>query len=124
MKKVLLYSGLLIAGLIASQAGAALAPAAFAAVSPFVKIATMFCLAYIMIGVGLEFDIDKSNPRQYGWDYLVAATAAAFPWIFCALYFVFAMSPATSWGDADTWKQSLLVSRFSAPTSAGVLSRC
>ncbi len=121
MKKVLFYSALLLAGLFISQAGPLLAPSLFVALAPFIKLATMFCLAYIMIGVGLEFDIDKSNVKQYGWDYAVAATAAAFPWIFCAVYFVFVMTPPDGWWAADTWKQSLLVSRFAAPTSAGVL---
>jgi len=37
--------------------------------------------------------LDKSRPRDYAWDYVVAATAAAFPWILCALYFVYVMAP-------------------------------
>lgn len=73
----------------------------------------MICLAYIMIEVGLEFIIDKKNLRQYGKDYLIAATAAAFPWIFCALYFIgmFGLGQKESW----------LLGRFASPTSAGVL---
>lgn len=121
MKKVLLYSALLIAGLIGSQALPAIAPGVAAALATPIKLATMFCLAFIMIHVGWEFDIDKTNPRKYAWDYVVAATAAAFPWIFVAGYFIFVMSPSDVWGTFDAWKQSLLVSRFSAPTSAGVL---
>jgi Kef-type K+ transport system membrane component KefB len=81
----------------------------------------MVSLAYIMIHVGLEFEIDKKNWKQYGVDYGVAATAAAFPWIFVALYFMFVMSSPDVWGSMKTWKESLLVSRFAAPTSAGVL---
>ena len=86
-----------------------------------VKLLTMFGLSFIMIHVGYEFDIDKSDLRAYGWDYLVAATAAAFPWVFCAAYFVFVMSSAESWGSWDLWKESLLIARFASPTSAGLL---
>jgi Kef-type K+ transport system membrane component KefB len=67
-----------------------------------------------MIHVGYEFEIEKSRPKQYAWDYLVAGTAAAFPWIFCAAYFVWVLG-------ADSWKDALLLARFSSPTSAGVL---
>ncbi|MBZ0254151.1 MAG: sodium:proton antiporter, partial [Candidatus Methylomirabilis sp.] len=121
MGKVGLYSILLIVGLVGSQALPALAPDLAASLAWPVRILTTICLGYIMIGVGMEFDIDKSNLRRYGWDYIVAATAAAFPWIFCAIYFVFAMTPSGAWGDGEVWKESLLVSRFAAPTSAGIL---
>lgn len=121
MKKILFYSSLLVAGLIVSQTGPALWPDLFASLAPIIKFSTMLCLAFIMIHVGLEFEIDKKNVKQYGWDYFVAATAAAFPWIFCALYFIFVLTPPDFWGTLQAWKQSLLVSRFSAPTSAGVL---
>lgn len=107
MRKVLIYSLLLVAGLIASQlldGNGALA----------IKLATMFCLSFIMIRVGTEFDLDKSRPRQYAWDYVVAMTAAAFPWLFCAAYFVWVM-------DTASWKEALLLGRFASPTSAGVL---
>ena len=56
-----------------------------------VKVITMFHLSYIMINVGFEFEIDKTKLRSYGTDYLVAMTAASFPWIFCSLYFMFAL---------------------------------
>ncbi|MCY4598518.1 MAG: hypothetical protein OXF27_01170 [Acidobacteria bacterium] len=82
---------------------------------------TMTGLAFIMIRVGFEFHIDKSNPRQYGWDYEVAFTAASFPWVLVTGYFVFVMLPPKLWADLDTWKETLLVGRFAAPTSAGVL---
>jgi Kef-type K+ transport system membrane component KefB len=114
VKKVVAYSLLLVVGLIASQllggAGAL-----------WIKLATMFCLSFIMIHVGYEFEIDKNRPRQYGWDYVVAMTAAAFPWIFCAMYFVYVMAPAEMWRSADLWKEALLEARFASPTSAGVL---
>jgi Kef-type K+ transport system membrane component KefB len=37
----------------------------------------MVALAFIMIHVGYEFELDQTNLRQYGWDYVVAMTAAA-----------------------------------------------
>jgi Kef-type K+ transport system membrane component KefB len=114
MKKVLLFSMLLVAGLVASQFldghGAGL-----------ITWFTLIGLSFIMIHVGYEFDMDKSRPRQYAWDYLVAGTAAAFPWIFCTAYFVYALAPRELWGMADQWKESLLLGRFASPTSAGVL---
>lgn len=74
---------------------------------------TMVSLAYIMIHVGLEFTIDKRNLKAYGWDYAVAMTAAAFPWIFCTVYFIYFFQTPL--------KEALLLGRFAAPTSAGVL---
>jgi hypothetical protein len=71
-----------------------------------------------MIRVGYEFVIDKSRLRSYGWDYVVAATAATFPWLFVAIYFIFVLSDASA---SAVWKESLLTSRFAAPTSAGIL---
>lgn len=118
MHKVLLYSMLLIAGLVGSQ----FLPAdAHAPSREVVKLLTTFCLAFIMIGVGHEFDIDKKHPRQYLRDYVVAMTAAAFPWLFCAVYFVATMWPGGSFTDADAWRDALLTARFSSPTSAGLL---
>ena len=74
-----------------------------------------------MIHVGYEFEIDRSNLRAYAVDYGVAATAAAFPWIFCAVYFVFVMQPAGRYWAWPHWTDSLLAGRFAAPTSAGIL---
>lgn len=121
MKKVGLYSLLLVAGLLGSQFLPDLVGPGYARLYPLITAATMVCLAYIMIGVGREFEIDKSNLRQYGWDYVVGATAAAFPWLFCCLYFVFVLIPSDHWSNWPVWKESLLASRFAAPTSAGVL---
>jgi len=114
MRKVLLYSLLLVGGLAASQILGDRG-------EHVVKLLTMVALGFIMIHVGYEFEIDKSRPGQYGWDYVVAATAAAFPWLFCALYFVYAMAPPEMWGSQDLWTEALLVARFASPTSAGVL---
>jgi hypothetical protein len=121
MAKVITYSALLLAGLVGAQLLALLAPGVHGSFSEPVKLLTMACLSFIMIHVGYEFDIDKSALRAYGWDYVVAATAAAFPWIFAAAYFVFALLPAESWSSWPAWKEALLIGRFASPTSAGVL---
>ncbi|GMI47198.1 hypothetical protein TrCOL_g5654 [Triparma columacea] len=44
-----------------------------------------------------------------------AMTAAGFPWIFVAVWFVKMVPSPLPWGDA------LLAARFAAPTSAGIL---
>jgi len=121
MRKVLIYSVLLLGGLLASQALPALGPGVYEPLTHVIRLLTMVGLAFIMIHVGQEFDLDKSNMRQYGWDYVVAATAATFPWIFVSLYFVFVLAPPEFWGRFDLWKEALLQGRFAAPTSAGVL---
>ncbi len=107
MKKVFIFSLLLVLGMGISQF------LDLAKVQGLLYAVTMTCLAYIMIQVGLEFTIDKNNLKSYATDYLVAATAAAFPWIFCAAYFVYIFGM--------DWQESLLAGRFAAPTSAGVL---
>jgi Kef-type K+ transport system membrane component KefB len=81
----------------------------------------MVGLSFIMIRVGYEFDIDKANLRQYGWDYVIAFTAASLPWILVTLYFVFVLLPPKVWGGLAAWQETLLAGRFAAPTSAGVL---
>lgn len=121
MGKVAIYSTLLILGLVGSQWLPGLLGAPYAAAADSIRVLTMIALSFIMIRVGYEFDIDKSNLRQYGWDYLVAFTAASFPWIFVTLYFVFVLLPPDAWGQLQTWKETLLAGRFAAPTSAGVL---
>jgi len=107
MIQVFLYSMLLISGMAISQIFD-LSSARF-----FLTSLTIISLAYIMIQVGLEFTINKKNLKSYGVDYLVAATAAAFPWIFCAIYFIFFFGQG--------WQDALLTGRFAAPTSAGIL---
>ncbi|MCA9395552.1 MAG: sodium:proton antiporter [Candidatus Omnitrophica bacterium] len=104
---VILYSALLLMGMLFSQFGN------LSGAGDVISTLTMTCLAYIMIEVGLEFTIDKKKLKTFGWDYLVAMTAATFPWVLCALYFVFFM-------DAG-WVESWFVGRFAAPTSAGIL---
>jgi Kef-type K+ transport system membrane component KefB len=121
MRKVAIFSLLLIAGMVGAQLLPGLAGDAFAEVSHGLRLATMVALAFIMIHVGYEFELDKAHLRQYGWDYIVAMTAAAFPWVFVVLYFLFVLLPAGAWGSWPAWVEALLAGRFAAPTSAGVL---
>lgn len=120
MRKVLLFSLLLILGLIGSQVLPRLVTD-YGALAFGIRLFTMVGLGFIMIHVGYEFEIDKKNPRKYAWDYLVAATAAGFPWIFVSIYFVFALVSREAWDNLNVWKEILLASRFTSPTSAGVL---
>jgi hypothetical protein len=121
MRKVLVFSLLLVAGLIGSQVLPALMGSSFGTASFILKLLTMLFLSFIMIHVGYEFEIDKSNLRQYVWDYAIAATAAAFPWIFVMLYFIYGISPPDQWSSGDLWRESALAGRFASPTSAGIL---
>lgn len=122
MKKVLIFSVLLLVGMILSQ----VLPQMFSAESlglyrHGVLWLTMIALAFIMIHVGYEFEIDKKALGQYGWDAVIACTAATFPWLFCAAYFVFVLAPREAWHEHGVIKESLLAGCFSAPTSAGIL---
>ena len=98
MFRVLTYSVLLIFGMGLSQL------AAIDDFKPEISALTMIFLAYIMIQVGMEFEIDKSQPRKYAVDYLVAMGAAAVPWLTAAGYF---------WWFFDVGsRESLLIGRF------------
>ncbi|MDE0604039.1 MAG: sodium:proton antiporter [bacterium] len=121
MRKVLVFSVLLVAGLTLSQALPALFGDIPDPVYQAIRGLTMTGLAFIMIHVGFEFHIDKSNLKSYGWDYFVAFTAASFPWVFVTGYFLVVMLPSEYWTDFDAWQETLLAGRFAAPTSAGVL---
>lgn len=121
MKKVFAYSVLLVMGLAGSQFIPGWMGNWWPGASVGIRIATMVALAFIMIRVGYEFEIDRSRLKEIAVDYGVAATAAAFPWIFVTLYFLFLLFPEGSWHDIEAWKSALLAGRFAAPTSAGVL---
>jgi Kef-type K+ transport system membrane component KefB len=107
MTKVLNYSLLLVIGLVCSQFLGGLG-------KEWIQLGAMFCLSFIMIHVGYEFEIDKSKPKQYAWDYLVAVAAAMFPWLFCAGYFIWIL-------DINSWTEAFLLTKFTATTSVGVL---
>jgi Kef-type K+ transport system membrane component KefB len=107
MRRVTFYSVLLVVGMGLSQL------AVFQNFSAAIAALTMIFLAYIMIEVGMEFDIDKSRLGTYLADYGIAMGAAAIPWACAALYFW--------WWFGLGFKESLLVGRFASPTSAGIL---
>ena len=118
--RIFWFTLLLIAGLIASQA----LPLLFGPLPHWAQdlrqFVTMSLLAYIMINVGRDFNLESETKKDYAIDYGVAATAAAFPWILCALYFVYVL--ISDFGsEGKGWSDVLLASRFAAPTSAGVL---
>lgn len=121
MKKVIIFSLLLLLGITLSQTLPYYLGESYTSFSPVIMYLTLAALAYIMIDVGCEFEIDKSGLKGYKWDYIVAMTAAAFPWMFVVLYFIFVLSPSEQWFTSGTWKEMLLLGRFAAPTSAGVL---
>jgi Kef-type K+ transport system membrane component KefB len=123
MRKVLVFSILLVAGLIGSQTLPGLIPgeSTLHAYEHVVHLATVVCLAFIMIHVGLEFEIDKRTPGKYAWDATVASSAAILPWLLCAAYFVLVLIPPEHRWDRPSIEGSLLAGLFAAPTSAGVL---
>lgn len=121
MKKVLSFSVFLLVGLAVSQVLPFIAGDATSSVKVVTDIFLYICLAFIMINVGREFEIDKSRWKSYALDYFVAMVAAAMPWLLIALYYIFVLFPSTQWGSGDLWKETLLISRFAAPTSAGIL---
>ena len=107
MIKVAIFSGLIVIGMLFSRMDRPL---------PLPELdltLTMCALSYIMIEVGLEFTIDKTKLSSYGKDYLIAMTAATFPWS-CAR--------CTPWACFDiNIAEATIVGRFAAPTSAGIL---
>lgn len=108
MRLIYLYSFFLIAGMFFSQIYDFVI--ARHALTFFADIA----LSYIMMEVGLEFYLDKTKIKSHVKDYCVAALAAASPWLFCFLYFLFIAKD-------NAWEELLLISRFAAPTSSGIL---
>ena len=123
MKKVYIFSLLLVLGLILSQIVPHLLGDHFDAFKSVTDGLLYISLAFIMINVGREFEINKKQWRSYTVDYFVAMGAAAFPWILVALYYIFVVaSPELQiWKNVDIWKETFLLSRYAAPTSAGIL---
>ena len=121
MKKVLSFSAMLMLGLLLSQLLPGALGANYETTREGIEILLGVCLAFIMINVGREFEVDKSNIKVYAKDYLVAMLAAAMPWILIAMYYIFVLMPSSWWSSGAVWKESLLLSRFAAPTSAGIL---
>src|SRR5690554_3775299 len=120
MRKVYTFSFLLIIGLVLSQILPNLLGGNYTTFKEVTDALLYISLAFIMINVGREFELNKKQWRSYTVDYGVAMGAAAFPWIFVALYYLFAVAPPEMqiWNNSDIWKETFLLSRFAAPTSA------
>ena len=114
MRRVFLYSFLLTAGLFVSWLvggrGQAVA-----------MLLAKFCLSFIMVRIGYGFEVTRAQPQKYFWDYVVSTTTTVLPWIFCSMYFVFAMAPPELWRSLDMWWEAAVLGRFAAPTSVGLL---
>src|SRR5690554_3877088 len=110
MRKVFVFSFLLILGLLLSQIVPHLLGDNFEAFKSFSDGLLYISLAFIMINVGREFEINKKQWRSYTVDYFVAMGAAAFPWIMVALYYIFAVAPSELqiWKNGDIWKETFL----------------
>ncbi len=121
MRKIVLFSLFLLLGLTGSQTLPALLGAEhYSHLKPFFDGMLYVCLAYIMINVGREFELEKKQWKSYTADYFIAMATAAVPWLLICGYFILLM-PVAYRGNWDTWKETLLLSRFAAPTSAGIL---
>lgn len=121
MRKVLSFSVFLMVGLVLSQYLPVWAGANYDAVKAASNVLLYVCLGFIMINVGREFEVDKSRWRGYAEDYFIAMATAAMPWFLIAIYYIFVLLPPEYWGSWEAWKENLLLSRFAAPTSAGIL---
>ena len=121
MRKVLSFSGFLMLGLVISQFLPMIAGEGYGTVKVLSNILLYVCLSFIMINVGREFEVDKSRWQTYAKDYGVAMATAAMPWFLIAIYYVFVLLPPEYWNSWEAWKENLLLSRFAAPTSAGIL---
>jgi len=104
---VIIYSFLLIAGMAISQA------LNVTVYHDSISVLTTFCLAYIMIEVGLEFNFDRSQWRGYLKDFGVAMSAAILPATFLMIYILYFFQLQ--------FKEAALVGLSAAPTSAGIL---
>ena len=121
MKKIILFSVFLLLGLAGSQVfPILLGPEIHAHLKPFFDVMLYICLAFIMINVGREFELDKTKWKSYTEDYFIAMGTAAVPWLLICGYFILLM-PVQYRLDWGAWKETLLLSRFAAPTSAGIL---
>lgn len=121
MRKVLSFSGFLMLGLVVSQFLPVVVGEGYGAVRAVSNVLLYICLGFVMINVGREFVLDKSRWRSYAEDYFIAMATAALPWFMVAVYYVFVLLPPDCWDSWEAWKENLLLSRFAAPTSAGIL---
>ena len=121
MRKVLSFSAFLVVGLFMAQYLPAWSGSDYGTVKTVSNVLLYICLGFIMINVGREFEVDKSRWQTYAKDYFVAMATAAMPWFLIAIYYIFILLPPEYWNSWEAWKENLLLSRFAAPTSAGIL---
>ncbi|WP_294611322.1 sodium:proton antiporter [uncultured Bacteroides sp.] len=121
MRKVLSFSAFLVVGLFVAQYLPAWSGNDYGTVKTVSNVLLYICLGFIMINVGREFEVDKSRWQTYAKDYFVAMATAAMPWFLIAIYYIFILLPPEYWNSWEAWKENLLLSRFAAPTSAGIL---
>lgn len=120
MKKIVLFSICLVSGLVVSQLLPEILGSIYSDFRMMSGLMLSVALSFIMINVGREFELNKKQWRSYSLDYYVAMMTAALPWLFVTLYYMMLM-PEGSFDNWDAWKDNLLLSRFAAPTSAGIL---
>ncbi len=120
MRKIVIFSILLLLGLLCSQLLPGIVGAGYEQLKDVADFIMLSALAYIMINVGSEFEIERHKLKSYGRDYLVAMGTAALPWVFVSVYFL-SLLPATFFTSTEAWMETLLIGRFAAPTSAGIL---
>lgn len=116
MKKVVLFSVFLLCGLVLSQVLPGMMGDSYLFFERVFKNLMFVCLAFIMIHVGREFELDKKEWKSYTADYFIAMATAAVPWLLVAFYYIWLLPH-----NDLSWDKSLLISRFAAPTSAGIL---
>ena len=121
MRKVLSFSAFLTIGLLVSQFLPGAVGDGYGAIKSVSNVFLYICLGFIMINVGREFEVDKTRWRSYAEDYFIAMATAAMPWFLIAIYYIFVLLPPEYWSSWEAWKENLLLSRFAAPTSAGIL---
>ena len=121
MRKVLSFSAFLVVGLFIAQYLPAWSGSDYGMVKTVSNVLLYICLGFIMINVGREFEVDKSRWQTYAKDYFVAMATAAMPWFLIAIYYIFVLLPPEYWNSWEAWKENLLLSRFAAPTSPGIL---
>ncbi|MDO9154561.1 MAG: sodium:proton antiporter [Paludibacter sp.] len=120
MKKVLAFSFFLVVGLIFSQILPQTLSDSYGTFRIVVAYLLSIALSFIMINVGREFELNKKEWKSYSVDYMIAMGTAALPWLLVCIYFM-TLIPWEYIGNWDVWKDNLLLSRFAAPTSAGIL---
>ena len=79
MKKVFLFSLFLVLGLVLSQCLPVWLGEAFLTAEKVAKTLMFVCLAFIMINVGREFELDKTKWRSYAADYFIAMALLPCP---------------------------------------------